>query len=62
MGPLTTLFAQKDKSSNSISLHTYPHSPGTHLNFFKGFEYDPTVVCAMTQERSVGLRSVQLRG
>jgi hypothetical protein len=36
------------------------HAPRTYLNFFKGFEYDPTPEAAIV--RSGGVERVKVRG
>ena len=44
---LTALLAQENKPTilSHIARNTGRQQLGTHLNFFKGFEYEPTAVC-----------------
>ena len=44
---LTALFAQENEPTilSYIAQNTGRQQSGTHLNFFKGFEYEPTAVC-----------------
>lgn len=45
----TTLFSEKDQSAR-VSMHLREEMTRAYLNFFKGFEYEPTADCdAMTE-------------